>query len=153
MSTESDAVAAARQAVLEQYARFMRALHCGAAEQAPPWVGLYLTLPQLKVLGLLACRPEGMHGRELARVVGVGPSAVTALVERLVEAGYTCREEDPRDRRIVWIRLTARGRELVEQMIAGRRERLSRLLEQLQPDDLALVRRALEILCLQAERL
>lgn len=143
----------ARREILEEFVGLMRAIHFGGRGRAVPWAEVGLTLPQLKLLGLLASRPEGMHGRELARVLGIRPSAVTALVERVVEPGYAWREEDPRDRRITRIRITERGRALLEQMAAGQRELLGRMLDQLGPEELAIVRQALRLLRAAGERL
>lgn len=142
-----------RRKVLEEFVDLMRAIHFGGVGRAVPWAEVGLTLPQLKLLGLLASRPEGMHGRELARVLGIRPSAVTALVERVVEPGYAWREEDPRDRRIIRVRITERGRELLERMAAGQRELLGRMLDQLSPDELVIVQQALRRLRTACERL
>lgn len=135
-----------REAALDEYAGLVRSLHFGGGGRELPWTGLDLTLPQLKVIWLLACRAGGMHGRELAAVLGVGPPAVTALVERIVEHGYAQREEDPHDRRISRIRLTERGRALAERMTAGQRERLGEILDRLSADELDSVVRALRLL-------
>jgi DNA-binding MarR family transcriptional regulator len=142
----------AAKALLDDYGRLMRVLHGGRGGRAAPWVDLDLTIPQLKLLGLLSCRPGGIHGRELATLLGVGPSAVTALVDRLVEPGYVRREEDPHDRRITWIRLTERGQSIIDRMTSGQRERLAELLGQLSPDELAEVARAFQLLRVAAER-
>jgi DNA-binding MarR family transcriptional regulator len=145
---------ATRDAVLDEHAAFMRVIHLGAgAGQNNPWAGLDLTMQQFKLVWLLALREEGMHGRELAAVLQVGPSAITALVERIVEAGYAFREEDPHDRRITWVRLTQRGRELVDRVATGARERLGEILDQLAADELAVVLRSLQLLRSAAERL
>jgi DNA-binding MarR family transcriptional regulator len=142
-----------RRQVLEEYAGLMRTIHFGAGARMVPWAGIDLTLPQLKVLGLLASRPEGMHGRELATALGVGPPAVTALVERLVEPGYARREEGSHDRRITWIRLTDRGRSLVERMASGQRERLGEILDKLGPEDLLSVQQVFQLLREAGQRL
>jgi MarR family transcriptional regulator, organic hydroperoxide resistance regulator len=140
-------------AVQSDFGRLMRSLHFGRGGRQVPWAGVQLTLPQLKLLGLLACRPGGLHGRELAGILGVGPPAVTALVERLVEHGYARREEDPRDRRITWVRLTDDGRTVLERATAGQRERLGELLTSLDEVELATVARAIRLLCEASERL
>ena len=143
-----------RQAVLDEHAALMRVIHLGAsAGQHNPWAELDLTMQQFKLVWLLALREEGLHGRELAARLGVGPSAVTALVERVVEAGYAFREEDPHDRRITWVRLTRRGQELIDRVATGAREHLGEMLDQLQPDELVIVLRALQLLRSAGERL
>ena len=140
------------QVIADEFAEFMRLLHTTGGGRILPWADVDLTLPQLKLLGLLARRPEGVPGRELASALGVGPSAVTALVERIVEPGYARRDEDPHDRRVTRVRLTARGEALFERVFAGRQERLAEILQQLQPDELDTVLRAVTLLRAAAER-
>jgi DNA-binding MarR family transcriptional regulator len=102
------------------------------------------------VLGLLGGRAgaasSGLSGRELATRLGVGPSAVTPLVDRLVEHGLVRREEDREDRRITRLLITDQGQALLERMFAGQRELLAGLLHRLDPDELAAVNRAFDLL-------
>ena len=87
------------ESCLAGYGQMMRALlHVRAASGS--WNEVNVTLPQIRVLGLLAGHAEGLSGRALASLLGVGPSAVTPLVDRLVDHGYVRREEDRQDRRI-----------------------------------------------------
>ena len=83
----------------------MRALH---AFDRPGWGDLDLTMSQLKTIMLLV-ETGGLSGRDLAERLGIGPSAVTALVDRLVQRGYARREEDRADRRVSWARPTEQG--------------------------------------------
>ena len=55
------------------------------------------------------CRPEGSRLSELADVIGVTKSAMTQLIDVLVQRGYVERVADPRDRRAVLIQRTERG--------------------------------------------
>jgi DNA-binding MarR family transcriptional regulator len=149
------AVGASVEQTLEQWCRFMRGLHALKLGQSRPWAEVHVTLPQLRVLGLLAARPEGwsgLSGRELAARLGVGPSAVTPVVDRLVEHGLVRREEDRVDRRITRLTATEEGLALLERMFAGQRELFVSLLNQLDQDELALVDRALGVLRLGLQR-
>lgn len=47
---------------------------------------------------------------ELAAELGVGSGTLTGIVDRLLAAGYARREQDPLDRRRVFVSLTAKGR-------------------------------------------
>jgi len=109
-------------AVVDQWCQLMRALHAWRPGQPRPWFDSHVTLPQLKAVGLLAARPSGVSGRELASLLAVGPSAVTPLVDRLVEHGWARREEDRADRRITRLFITQEGQALLERMVAGQRE-------------------------------
>ena len=132
--------------VLERYGRFMRALQLARAARGVPWAECPVTLPQLRALGLLAARARGLSGRDLAALLGVGPSAVTPLADRLVEHGLARREEDPADRRITRLVATDAGQAVLERMVTGQREHMRKVLAQLSPDELALVDRAFGIL-------
>ena len=50
--------------------------------------------------------------KDLAARIGRDKSTVTALVNKLIAAGYVTRERDPDDNRITYLRLTAKGRSL-----------------------------------------
>jgi MarR family transcriptional regulator, transcriptional regulator for hemolysin len=71
---------------------------------------------------------------ELVRVFGVKQSTFTSLLHRLERDGLVRREPNPADRRSFLIHLTERGRELTA--------RLNRLLEKLEEDIRARLRRA-----------
>jgi DNA-binding MarR family transcriptional regulator len=127
---------------------FMRALH---ALDRSGWGDLDLTMSQLKTIMLLV-ETGGLTGRDLAERLGIGPSAVTALVDRLVQRGYARREEDRADRRVSWARPTDKSIELFERLHATHRERLAEVLATLSSEDLALVAQAISTLELAATR-
>jgi len=148
MLATDDALAAG----LDRYSRLTQAMLLIRSSSSPPWNELSITLPQLKVLGLLLSQGRALSGRELAGLLGVGPSAVTPLVDRLVEHGYVRREEDLHDRRITRLTVTEGGMELLRRMMAGRREMMADLLRQLDADELATVNQALDLLLTAIER-
>jgi DNA-binding MarR family transcriptional regulator len=145
---DSDAAGAIIDRVCLTFHRFMRALH---TLDRPGWGDLDLTMSQLKTIMLLV-ETEGLTGRDLAERLGIGPSAVTALVDRLVQRGYARREEDRADRRVSWARPTAKSTELFERLHATHRERLAEVLATLSPESLALVAQAITTLELAATR-
>jgi len=124
------------------FAAFHQCLH---AQQQSCWDDLDLTMSQFKAL-MLVSATGGLAGRELARRFGVGPSAITAIVDRLVQRGYVRREEDPHDRRISWTRPTGAALALFQQVNAGHDEQLHEILGSLPQDDLDIVERALMVL-------
>lgn len=50
--------------------------------------------------------------KELAERIGRDKSTVTALVNKLMRAGYVAKEKNPDDNRITYLCLTAKGRSL-----------------------------------------
>ena len=130
------------------FARFMSRLHL---LQSPGWFDVGFSMAQFKAL-LLIGSTGGVPAGELARRLGIGPSAVTPLVEKLVRRGLVRREEDPSDRRVSWARPTSEGMAILEQVGATRREGLEGVLALLAPDELGLVEEALKILCSAAAK-
>ena len=124
------------------FAAFHQCLH---AQQRSCWEDLDLTMSQFKAL-MLVSATGGLSGRDLARRFGVGPSAITAIVDRLVQRGYVRREEDADDRRISWARPTPAAITLFQQVNAGHDEQLDEILRSLSPDELTTVERALQLL-------
>jgi DNA-binding MarR family transcriptional regulator len=71
-----------------------------------------LTAAQYNVLNVLAGSDEGMSQRELGEVLVVDRSNVTGLLDRMEKSGWVKRSDDPRDRRVYRVSLTAAGRQL-----------------------------------------
>lgn len=70
---------------------------------------------------------------DLAYTLGVTLSAITGLVNRLVNMGLAEREQDKDDKRVVWVKLTPKGSDLIEQANKSRAKDLMIYLRQLPP--------------------
>jgi DNA-binding MarR family transcriptional regulator len=68
------------------------------------------TLPRFDVMAALDREPEGLTMSGLSEHLLVSNGNVTAIVARLVEDGLVTRTQDKADRRVLRVRLTARGR-------------------------------------------
>jgi len=112
---------------------------------AEPWLGLNLTIAQLKSLVFISNKGV-TNSRALAQALGVTPPNVTGIVDRLVEQRLITRQEDPQDRRRLQLRATPKG----EAMLQGLRERamteVSEILSTLNREDLLLLIRGLSSL-------
>jgi DNA-binding MarR family transcriptional regulator len=92
-----------------------------------PLMATNVTMPQLKaLLVIFHCGASG--GQDLTRVLGVSLATVTGIVDRLVAHGWVNRGEDPNDRRIRRLELTAAGRELVDGIVTAGAEHHRRIL-------------------------
>jgi len=80
-----------------------------------------ITPPQLFVMSHLE-RAGTSIMKELARVLDVTTAAATGVVERLVRYGYVSRIYDKSDRRLIHIKLTPRGSELLKRISRQRRQ-------------------------------
>jgi DNA-binding MarR family transcriptional regulator len=79
------------------------------------WIDSGLTLTQLKSLFLIANKGS-TNFRKLAKALGVTPSNVTGIVDRLEEQGLVSRTQNPEDRREMTLQATDRGKALVSNL-------------------------------------
>ncbi len=99
------------------------------------WADLGLTMTQLRLLFLL--RPtDGICAGALADQLGVTPSTLTRIMDRLVRHDLVRRENDCNDRRLVRHHLTAEARRTIEEMERFGRARMDRILARLTPVEL-----------------
>jgi len=122
--------ASERERLIAELHQLNAAMRLEKMHGAGPLMDLDLTIPQLRVLFLLA-ESEHMSMGRTAHELGITLPACTHLVDRLVRAGYVARNDDPDDRRVVRCALTDAGRALVERTLQSfpfqRQEFLDRL--------------------------
>lgn len=94
-----------------------------------------LTGPQFYILHQLDLKGKCTVG-ELADSMAVKPSAITAMIDRLDKHEFVVRDRDDHDRRVVHIRLTASGRDTLNQVKKHRQAILQHYLSHLTPDEL-----------------
>ncbi|MGE5653946.1 MAG: MarR family winged helix-turn-helix transcriptional regulator [Bacillota bacterium] len=91
--------------------------------------------PQFLMMRLLS-QSDRMTASDLAEVLGVTPSAVTYLCDRLASVGFVSRERDIGDRRMVWLCLTEPGRAKMEELESKRMELMRHFLGGLPLEDM-----------------
>lgn len=72
---------------------------------------------QYQILKRLACAGS-VKAAELAEGIQITPGAITGAADKLVAAGYAARRRDETDRRVVYLEITADGRQYVDQLNA-----------------------------------
>ena len=75
-------------------------------------------MQQLKVLTMIAIDPERATGHELAAQLNVSVATMSGLVDRLVEHGMVTRGEDPSDRRVRRLTVTAEGSATIRSLLS-----------------------------------
>jgi DNA-binding MarR family transcriptional regulator len=116
-------------------------LVCNRSVRDPLWdVHPDLTGPQMQVIATLgAMEASGEDASPptmtLAQRTGCSGPTMTGLIDRLEKQGLVARERDEGDRRLVRVRLTDAGRQAFMLLDANFTERMSRVLEALEPDD------------------
>jgi len=73
--------------------------------------------------------------RDVADFLGVPPTSVTTIVDRLVRRDYLSRGRTEKDRRVVVLSLTVAGREVLEQILEEQRRHCSAMLAILDPTE------------------
>jgi DNA-binding MarR family transcriptional regulator len=93
-----------------------------------------ITMQQFMVLDFLNSSGEAMMS-EIASFMHVTTAATTGIIDRLVRHGYAIRKYDPKDRRIIKIRLNDKGIELVAKMTNQRKEMINDMFGELSNSD------------------
>ncbi len=90
---------------------------------------------------------------DIGEYLGVSRPAASQLVDRLVQQGLLERGEDPGDRRFKQVRLTARGRDLVESGIQARLSWIESLTVDFSAEEQQTILEALALLTRAAQKL
>jgi len=109
------------------------------------WMSLNLGIGQLKTLFFISNRGATTTGK-LATALKVTPTNVTGIVDRLLEKKLITRTVDPDDRRVLLLRTTPQGDELVAELRQNRRERMSELFNRLSEEEASIVAQGLKIM-------
>jgi DNA-binding MarR family transcriptional regulator len=134
--------------VAADYQAVLRAL---GDEMTGSWLGLDLSMAQLKALFVIDRDPHATI-TVVSERLGVGASAASLTIDRLVRAGLAARSEDELDRRRVHVRPTAEGAALVARLRHGSESLLQTWLGELSPTELAGLASGLAALLRVAER-
>lgn len=114
------------------------------------WMELNLTVPQLRSLFFIA-NQRSTNFTKLASALGVTPSNVTGIIDRLVEQGLVSRQENPEDRRMLILRVTDKGESVTTSLRERRASHMSEILTHLSLEELNSVLNGLGLLLKAAE--
>ena len=105
-----------------------------ARRQANKLFQCKLTLSQILILDFLSQQGETKM-TDMANFMQVTTAAMTGLVDRLVRDGYIVRVYDPADRRVIKVKLTPRGNELIKKINNQRRRMVIKIFGQVSEAD------------------
>jgi DNA-binding MarR family transcriptional regulator len=108
-------------------------------------MSLNLGIGQLKTLFFISNRGATTTGK-LATALKVTPTNVTGIIDRLLEKDLITRIGDPDDRRVLVLRTTPKGDELVAELRQKRRERMTELFKNLSDKEAEIVAQGLKIM-------
>jgi DNA-binding MarR family transcriptional regulator len=136
------------EAVLNNFAEIMSGLMIDRHHQHV--AELDLTLPQAQVLRIL--RRGSLPAGQLATELRISAPATTQLTDRLIRKQLIERESKDGDRRTVLVKLSVKGKRLVDQFRKRRSDIFSNALARLDDDEQAVVIEAFEkvIKCLES---
>lgn len=96
---------------------------------------LNLTPPQYHVLKYLLTKGP-TKVKELAEKMDVKPSAITVMIDRLVQNNYVVRHHDSDDRRVIYISVTDEGKRVLQTIKKRHKATLQRYLVHLDKQEL-----------------
>jgi DNA-binding MarR family transcriptional regulator len=117
------------------------------------WMHLNLSIGQLKSLFFISNRGTTSLSK-LAVALGVTPTNTTGIVDRLLKRGLITRTDSPDDRRVLLLRTTPLGDELIIELRQKRKERMTELFNRLTDEQAMQVAETLNILvnAIEAQR-
>lgn len=113
--------------IMDEFHRFIGELRCAGTERL---VRAGVSMTHLYVMGLLAQHGDTPMSR-VAELLDVSLSNATGIVDRMAERGFVERVRVADDRRVVLVRLTDRGRTVLDEAEVLRRDLIERLLSRL----------------------
>ena len=108
------------------------------------WNEVDLTMPQARTLVYLSQGTKRM--KELSAHLRSGMSSATSMVDRLVKKELVERVDDRTDRRVVAIRLTPKGEEVVDRFLRMGRMKYEAFAETLTDEEMAAAIEVVEML-------
>jgi len=93
-----------------------------------------ITIPQFLILEFLLLKSESKMS-DLAAFMHVTTAAITGIVDRLVKSGYLVRAYDSDDRRIIKVKLTAKGMNLIKKVTQQRRQMVLKIFGKISEPD------------------
>jgi MarR family transcriptional regulator, 2-MHQ and catechol-resistance regulon repressor len=119
-----------REALIQEIVENMA--RCQRPANLSLWQKIGLSHAQMGILYMLLYH-QNLQAKQISEYLGVSKSAVSQLIEPLVEKRYIERLPAPSDRRIVMLSLSAKGRQAMKRLskykFAGFRSRLESLPE------------------------
>ena len=106
------------------------------------WRHLDVPMAQLKSLFIITSKGVTNFSM-LAQELGVTSGNVTGIVDRLVDQGLVIRNPDPEDRRVIRLEATAKGRELLTNLMEAQTKHMAHILTHMNLDELTALSRGL----------
>lgn len=133
-------------------ARFDDLMRLANSWHVRDFLELDVTMAQAKLLYVTSARPD-VSVSTIGAQLGIGLSAASAMVDRLVDHGYLERREDPHDRRQHLVRTSPEGSVALERIRALNERSLDRLMAGMSSAELEGLERGIDALVREARRI
>jgi DNA-binding MarR family transcriptional regulator len=130
------------ESLTEAFWALARQLRRQSQQALAPWA---ITPSHDRALRALA-HHDALRLSELSEHLRIAPRSTTEVVDALEEQGLVARRADPHDRRATLVELTARGRQVVDDVRAARASHGERFFDRLAPKQRAELARILRTL-------
>lgn len=124
--------------------------HLVLAYRPDNWMKLDLTIDQLKSLILIHSRGK-ISFKDLAQALGITRSNITGIADRLEQNGMVTRNQNTADRRVQYLLLTDKGREVLDNIQQEIIAEETRILTALNIGELTSLERGLKAVIRSAE--
>jgi len=106
---------------------------CAVVAASPAaWAGRGMTLLQLTALHVIGAQAP-VTLTDVAKALGTGLPATSAMVDRLIRTGLVCSAPDPQDRRRIQLTITARAKPTIGEINPNTARRLQAALQHMGP--------------------
>ena len=113
-----------------------------------------LGMPQMAfdILMFLSNNPDHCTAKDISRLRGFKENIISVNVNKLVNEGYLCRQEDPLDRRKVRLFCTEKASEIIRRGRQVQERFIRQMLEGLTPEQLQIHKNCLETIARNAKK-
>ena len=89
-------------------------------------------------------KQQGLSQTDLGRRLVVNKADMTGIIDRLEKAGFVGREDHPQDRRINIIKITRKGRDIVNKLEPGYFQEVKKVMSDMSKNDLKTIMKGME---------
>ena len=118
-----------KQEIIENLVR------CQRPSSFPSWKEVGLSHAQVSMLYMLSYHKK-ITAKQIAEYLGISKSAISQLIDPLVENGFVTRSVDPKDRRIARLSLNLKGKEILNKLSKSKFAGLRSALDSLEPKEI-----------------
>ena len=93
-----------------------------------------ISCPQMVTLDFVSRSPR-VKMKDIANNLGIRMSSTTTLVARLIREKMLKRSHDERDRRLVWVTITPKGKKVIDQILKQKQRSIQEIYSVLTDDE------------------